>query len=292
MKGLNLKSCFFLLSLLLVSACFPSGQRSVNASREVVIERSSEEYGGGKCSEEEDDHECYDYCNDIYNIRDDREDCEELTVGQVAKIKEAHDFLESPREDDLGQIELDAFDLYLNISIDPLSDLIKDYSRSNAEDLMVWLVKNGDFAEVFQAEDQDYNHLKVLLQQISGSTGTTVEAIAKAFTVTVDGSDTLWDVISKNKSARTLDWFMDFAEERNRACNEEPLSARCFQLYCIVGRAMNLEDRADLLDIPRFEDYIAQIIDKGVNHPDWAPDIKDTGDLGDWVKELCTGVNR
>ena len=291
MKGLNLKSCFFLL---LVSACSPSGQKSVEVSKEALIEGTSERYGGGQCDEKE-NNECYDYCKDIYKTREARKECEELTVGQVAKIKEAHDFLESPREDELKQIDPDIFDLYLNISIDPLRDLIKDYSRSNAEDLMVWLVKNGDFAEVFQAEDQDYDHLKVLLQQISGSTGTTVEEIAKAFAVTVDGSDTLWDVISKNKSAsaEALAWFMGFIQKRNKACSKETLSARCFQLYCIIGRAMNVEDRADLLDIPRFEDYIAQIIDKGVNQPNWArSDIKDTGDLGDWVKELCTSVNR
>ena len=299
MKWLYLKGWLLVLSVLFVGACNLQKQEQPGERKAEVIRETGKKYGGNKCEEEERGHKCYEHCKEIYRKASNREDCENLTVGQVEKIKEMYDFLESPRERELKGIEKDVFDLYLNISIESLYDLIGEYSNSRAKDFMSWLLENQEFAEIFEAEDNDFEAFESLLQGIKDFNCCGASEIIKPFTVTVEGSKTVWDIVADQRSDYYVDWFMNFIEEKNPDCNDDSNSIECFEIYCRIGEKTDKDNRDNLLRIDSFKKYIDGIIDDNINGEEspgggsqkWdTTEIDDSDDLRDWVEELCGGL--
>ena len=319
---LSLRSSLFfplLLSVFLslfLGACFPSlvtgggfTQRRTqadydrinqnNQNRAEVIRRTSATYAGKKCSEEDRRHQCYEDCEDIYNSRKDKNECEELTVRQIEKIKEVYEALEGAKERDLNEIQEDVFELYLSFSIQSLDDLIDKFKKrdlnSRAENILIWLAENEEMARIFEDVDRDYKSLSNLLNVIEPFDPSQVEL---PFSHIVRGSDTIMDIIvqQRNEDNFVLKWFMDFIEE-SPPC-EDTISVECFTVYCKIGSRMNKTEKEKLLDIRIFEKHLNNIIEDEINISNWNPptstaveDIEDTDDLGDdWVDNLCGGL--
>ena len=272
-------------------------QRSQN--RAEVIRRTSEIYSGQRCSSEQRRHECYESCDEIYSSRRDQKDCEELTVRQIEKLKELSNLLEDARESDLASIEPDIFELHLSFSIRALDDLIDGFQRRNqaskAENIMIWLVSNENMAEIFEDVDRDYKTLNKLLNVIEPFQS---DKIYIPFSKLVDSSDTLMDIIAKERDSTdfVLKWVMDFIEE-SPSCSDT-ISESCFEVYCKIGSVMNKDDVYRLLDKDVFERYIDNILEDTINSSNWDPpngkaaeDLEDVDDLNDnWVEILCGGL--
>lgn len=269
-----------------------------NQNRAEVIRRTSEAYSGEKCSSEQRRHECYKSCDDIYSSRGDETDCQELTVRQIEKLKELSDVLEEARGNDLAGIEPDIFELYLSFSIRPLDDLIDDFQRRNqvsrAENIMIWLVQNENMAKIFEDEDEDYKTLNKLLNVIEPFES---NQIYVPFSKVVDSSDTLMDIIAKERDSTdfALKWIMDFIGE-SPSCSDT-VTESCFEVYCKIGAAMNKDDVGRLLNREKevFRRYIEDILEADINIDNWSPpsritvdDLEDVDDLDDnWVENLC-----
>ena len=275
--------------------------------REYVLRDSRKRRSGNVCEDEDRDHECKDMCKEIYGRRGDREDCEELTVSQIEVIFELWEILEEPDEDDLGEIDSEDFDVYLNISISSLDDLVKDWNSREAKEFLYWLINDPDSARVFEKEDDDYDTFSRILKEIRSfneSTETHVPFIQKI------EDDKLIEVAIDSGNDEILEWFMDYIEDKNRDCNDNPVSKNCFKVYCTIGEDIDEDYMEDWLSYEVFESYIEDIIDEGVNsdnptdaggdsseagtgwtYGDDDGEFEDIGDISDdWVEDLCGGL--
>ncbi len=156
--------CVILFSIGLLSTVFSSCQRNQNrgiddrdrrdrgydTDRDVTrrdrgsstssssCERSTRE-GGGVC---ENDDDCDDQCDDLFNSRDYQE-CLDLTVNEVQGMWNAFDeddgILEDPDEDDLEDVHPDDIKNALDIDERIWDDFIDDYGTSEAGDVLYWI---------------------------------------------------------------------------------------------------------------------------------------------------------
>ncbi len=242
--------------------------RRNDTDRKEVLTRSKTRYTGRACEDEDRDHDCKDSCKDIYTRRADKKDCEELPVDQVAALEELHDLLKRPSERDLGEVDFEDFDVYLNISIQPLDKLIRKYSKTRAKAFMFWLIENEDVAQVFEKEDDEYSALKSLLDEISSADCDADAEMYKCFTAKVDGGDKLMELAIDTGNEDIMEWFMDFINEEHSGCesdSNESQKKACLTNYCKIGAGIDDEYREGWLDFEHFEDYIEDVISEGVN---------------------------
>lgn len=264
-----------------------------------VIRDSRQRRSGNVCEDEDRGHDCEDICRDIYSRRADREDCEELTVSQIEVLEELHELLENPDDDDLASVDSSDLEVYLKISIDPFDKLIGKYSSREAKEVMIWLIENDDITEIVRDEDDDFQALEELFENIN-SAGSTGDDIYKYFTAKLDGSDKVMEVAVESGGEEILDWFTEFINEENSDCSDDETSAKCFTIYCKIGDSMDDEYRDDWLGFENFEEYVDDIIQEGTNSPSscgnkscWgvdspdSDDYEDIGDIDDWVEDLC-----
>ena len=284
-------------------------KKAKDEDRDTVIKRTSRTISGDteQCEDKDKKHKCYEYCDDMFRSNSDEDDCEELTVAQIEAIWELYELLEDPDADDLGDINSEVFDLYVNISIKSLDDLIGDYSRSDAEEFLIWLIKNAEIAKIFRKEDDEHKSLEALLKSFSGSYTSSDQGISTPFLKKLDSDKLIEEALG---SELILEWFQDYIDEKNTACKSDAETRACFAVYCKIGEGMDDDLRDDWLDSDKFEGYIEDIIDEKVNsrqgtgsnrnatgwiHEDAAgSDNDEIGDLGDldddWVDELCQGL--
>ena len=268
--------------------------------RDEVLRRSRERYSEDICEDDDDrDAECKDICKDIYGTKKYRDKCEELSVDQIARLEELHEWLEDPDEDDLEGVDFDDFDVYLNISIAPLDKLIPKYSKNEVKDFLIWMIANPDFAEVLEKEEEeDYKTLGRLLKELYGAT-INDDNIHEVFLAKLDGNDKLMEVLIQSGEDTTMEWFLDYINDKHSECADDTEDVACFEVYCQIGNKISNDDQDDWLEFDSFAQYIEDIIETGVNSDPATADsegvytwgaagkIEDLGDINDWVDELC-----
>ena len=265
--------------------------------RQSVSERSRKRYGGPKCEWDED---CEDICKDIYNRRSVRDDCMELPVKQVEKLEEIYETFENPSDNDLASIDSVDFETFVEIDLRPLDTLIGKLSSSEAKRVLAWIADDPDIAEVFQEEDDEYDLLKKLLQNLNPDIKTALNqkiAVREFISATPESeklshaeSSFMEIIIDNNETA--LDWVHNFFYEECAARNDEEV---CIfnDWYCQVG--LNDDYWDSLLD---FED-VEQIVDDLLDDYDinssaptcWTEAVADEDDADDLtakcVESLC-----
>ncbi|MCY4321281.1 MAG: hypothetical protein OXC37_02605 [Bdellovibrionaceae bacterium] len=319
------------LALALLTSCFPEGgvQREIvtierddreydrrireDEDRDRVMRTSRERRSGNTCEEElerDRDAQCREDCKEIYNRRGDRDDCEELTVAQIEVLLDLYELLEDPDEDDLNDIDPEDFDVYLNVSIESLDDLVDDeWNRREAREFLFWLINNEDSARVFEKEDDDYKTLTAILDEINNFDFRNID---EPFTTKLD-DDKLMEVAIDSGNEMIIEWFMDYINDKNPACDSESVSKECFRVYCRIGEGIHDDFMEDWLSYDAFESYIEDIIDEGINSTTPSivlrDDSEDAGDgweygggqdqfenindiRDDWVDELCGTLGR
>ena len=273
-------------------------RRAEDEDREAVLRRSKDRFkeSSTTCEDEDRDHDCRDICKDIYKLRKDRSDCEELSIAQIERLEELHEWLEDPDEDDLEGIDFNDFDVYLNISIDPLDRLIPKYSKNEVRDFLIWIITNADFAEILEKEEDDYTTLGHLLKELNGGSSITDANMHEVFLAKLDGNEKLMEVLIQSGEDTTMDWFLDYINEKHDDCEDDTEDEDCFAVYCKIGNGISRDDRDDWLAFENFEKYIEDIIESGVNADDstepyhWGGNnnlFEDIGDIDDWVEDLC-----
>jgi len=274
--------------------------RQDSKKRAEVIKRTSTIYSGRKCSAEERRHQCFKDCDTIYSSRRDRKDCEELSIGQVKKLKEAYTALDEADENDLNRIERDVFELFLSFSIKAMDDIVHDFKNrrlnNRAETILIWLVENEEMAKIFESADRDYKTLNKLLNVIRDFSP---DEVYLPFSHIVRDSDTIIDIVVQQRKPDSfvMDWFMEFIEE-SPSCERDAVSINCFEIYCKIGDRMNTGEQGRILDIQVFEKYMNNIIEDQINRDNWSTpsgmdlnDLEDSNDLeSDWVSILCGGL--
>ena len=246
--------------------------------RDDVIGRAKLTDRGDPCAG---DKECEDLCGDIYRRRKSAKKCEELSASTVERLKELHEDLEDADFDNLLDLDIDDFDLFVNISIESLSRLVGRYKKREAKEMLSWIVDEPEVTRIFKKEDSDFGILKSLLGELAGSD----EAALKA---KIHSGDTLLDLISKNRNEAAGDWIHEFIDEEVCGENSDIESQRCFEKYCAIGEAMDNDEAVNLLDFEYFEEYIQDIIEGRVNRGSWSDsNYEDVDELTEWYRELC-----
>ena len=284
-----------------------ANKKESDTDRESVIERTAKKFKGNLCKDEDSNHNCYKYCQQMYRINDDEQDCiNKLTTGQVNAIYEVYKVLKNPDEDKLKDIDVDAFNLFLNLSIAGLDDLIDDYTRRDASRVLGWIIDNEKIARVFIKEDKKYVSFLNLLKELSNRT-ITASNFHVPFTLSVGDSVLMTLVIEQDDFV--IDWVHDFINEKNTHCEKNTETKACFAVYCKIGKSMSAKARKNWLKSDKLGNYIRDIINEKINsrqgtgserntsgwiHEDAAgnsaSEIGDVKDVDDWVEDLCMGL--
>ena len=297
MKHLFFIPASFLAFLMFVLTGCPSNSPSAKArdddsSREAPrerIERSDREYeerrnrdkdrdqvisdfkkkvtGGSAC---EGDKDCEELCDEIYDRKRDRDDCEDLSTRQVEILAEIHELLEDPDEDTLEGLDKDAFEALINISIEPLDDLVNKYTRSESKSMLAWIASDEEAAAIFAKEDDEFKIFKKLLGEIKNDD---IEALSAS----IDSSDNFMELMVEAGNEEAGEWLHDFMD--SEACKSGGVdSAPCLRKYCKIASKMTKDYAKDLLDFEYFEKYIESIIEEGVNGKCWTIGHRTVGD--------------
>ena len=310
MNGLRLIFLFFFITACAFNFSDPllesfSSQMSIDydkkkqndPDRNQVIEQSRRRLSGKKCGEENRRHSCKILCKDTYSREEDRRDCiEDLTVPQVEKLFKLHKILIDPDRYSLRSIDPLDFDVYLNISIHSFEKLSVKYDQKSAESILFWLIENEEIARVFKKEDNTPNFqiLDFILKRFTG--GFASRKIWKPFVTKLNNVKLMELVIDSDNSGTLLLWFQGYIEEMNKDCREDPETEKCFAIYCKIGDEISLRHRRDWLDYnKKFENYIEDIIQKGINKKRWRTgkineDNFELNDVEDWLGNLCPGL--
>ncbi|MCY4322009.1 MAG: hypothetical protein OXC37_06390, partial [Bdellovibrionaceae bacterium] len=237
--------------------------------------------GGDSCEDEDRDHECYDLCKEMYKITDDRKECEELTPDNVDAIYIVWEELKRARINGLEDIDLEHFDWFINVSIAGFDYLIRDYKKSDAQDVLQWIAEDEEVAEIMRDEDDDFETLEELLSVLD--TRFDFNTVQDPFTEYIDRK-TLFEYAIFTGNSTAMDYFMDYFLQTHRSCRSNSSSVPCLTVVCEIGVAIDPRDREGLFDSDIFDDFIADIIDDRVNGTELADGdgekwIKGTGDL-------------
>ena len=239
-------------------------RRRDDRDRDSVLDRARERYSNReRCSSS---RECKQICDDIYDRRRDKEDCESLPIPQIEALSEIYKAVKSPDYDDLIEIGRDDFDVLINISIKPLDKLIRKYSRQEAKETLRWIASESDIAEVFKKEDDEYSSLDDLFKKISPSSGGLVGAL-KA-TVYSGRSFLSLAVEESNEEAGELIHYL-MESKGPSECKAGISKAACLRAYCEIGKKMYRDTGEDLPDFDYFESYLEGIIRRGINGKCW-----------------------
>ncbi len=256
--------------------------------RESVLRRSSDRYSSRKrCSSES---SCKNICDDIYDRRRDKQDCEALPLPQVEALNDVYKALKSPDYDDLIDIDRDDFDVLINISIKPYDKLIRKYNRQESRETLRWIASDSDIAEVFKKEDDEHSNMDKLLKKIDSSD--LFEAL-KEHIYSGHGFLSLAVEEGNEEAAELVHLLLE--SKGPSECKDQIAHESCFRKYCELGASMDSSNAEDLMDFDYFHGYLEDIISDEENKNNWETDIQtkrnnnvlEADDLDKWWEELC-----
>ena len=213
---------------------------------------------GSGCEYERPSHRCHELCREMYSR--DRDECLEEEPNTIEDIYQVYQDIEGARN--LQSINLGHFEAYLDVSSFSLVSLIRDYSRSDAEDMLLWIAEDQAVAELISDEDDDFRILNDLLSLIVHFDSDKLEV---PFTRRIDKRDTLMDYALKSGNEEALDYFLEYIFMGDQACRSDNFTVDCLTVICEIGRGSEERDRGYYFDSLVFEDFMAEIIDKKVN---------------------------
>ena len=213
---------------------------------------------GSACEDQRSSHECYRQCQLIYRNNEDRNECRELDPESIESIYEVYNTIESGRN--FQDINLEHFEWLLEVSIAGIDVIIREYSRSDAEEFLIWIAENNGAAKIMRDEDDDFRRLGELLSSIIAFDRNNVE---RPFIRQIS-SDSLFDYALYAENQEALDYFLDYILMTDSACNDKT-SKRCLTVICSVGRATRVRNRDLFLASFVFEDFIEDIIRNNIN---------------------------
>ena len=244
-------------------------------------------------------HKCNKMCEDIYTEQNHREQCRNLPVRQIEKMLDIHDVLEDPRDRRLEKVYLEYpdnyFKTYFDISILPFYSFIDEYSKREAEDVLVWILKYPDIIKLIGDTDAELSIIKRLFQKSIEGFDPNI-SIHRLLTQRVGNSYNFMEAIIDEGDDKTLEWSYNHIITKSETCsNGKEISLGCFTIFCEMGKDIDKEAREDWLHYSEFfETYISEVIKAQVNgtaSPDtnqWdTKSIKEVDNVNDFYVELC-----
>ena len=271
-------------------------RRKQDPDRDKVISNIRKQYSGDVCENLDIGfpYNCQDICSYIYRDKGDKKECEKLEVTLIEDLEEVYEALDEGDEDDFEDIDRELLDVYLNVGISGLDNIIKGYSIRKAEDFLLWLIEDYSNSDIFIKEDDDYKTLITLFEAIDSSYKKKTE-IWTIFEERISRSYTLMELVIDSGSKELMSWFLSYINNVNPACYNDTKSAACFKVYCKIGNVLEDDEQGIWHeDFEDFQDYLNGIISEGTNGANWRPakirpetgaDADDVENLDDLLKE-------
>ena len=245
----------------------PSGQTNIGQpfrSNNNNDNRDSDRYSSRRdsCSEEKKTHSCYELCREMYTR--DRDKCERETPDEIEALYDVYKDIEKI---DFKRIDLDNFKNYLNASTSGLESILRDYKRSDAEEMLVWIAENSDVADIVESADDKFRILNDLLSTMVRFDSSTVD---EPFTREINTrGDTLMDYALSFKNTEALNYFFEYVLWASIHCNNNNnVSVDCLTVICLIGKGSDERDRSYYFDSHVFERFMEDIIKEGTNASD------------------------
>ena len=197
---------FYFLGFL-TAACAPSDDHSVFQPESRGGPGLSEDYDSrpaGGCMK---DGPCRATCNDIFQSRKLKRNCEKLSVSTVEQMKGVLKILERPDTDKLGSLNLETLKQLLDISPKPLEKTVREMTSRERKAFLVWLAENPEPAKRVSEADGDFKIKEALF-------GTAGASIVPALKESLAGGDTFVETALNEKNEIVLKWLHDFFGSR------------------------------------------------------------------------------
>ena len=218
---------------------------------------------GGSC---EGDDDCEDICDDIFDSRGDRGDCEELNVGLVEDFEDLIEDLEDGEVD----VDLDVLECLIDIDEEPIADAVSEMSTDEALEFLAEIAEDSDLAEILEEEDggmvlgnlfkeAGYNNLQDILGER-------------------DEDENFLYLIGAENNEVAFDYFEDYVEDE---CDDEDANDRnCpkgepIRAYCRGFLNWNDDDVEDFIED---SDAFADEYEDTVQDADYSYEVGDFDD--------------
>ena len=246
--------------------------------RDKIIKEAKKKYQGKVC---EGDKDCEEICDDIYNRRADRSDCEELPIKQVERLETVYEVFEDPDEDDLEDLNLDDLKVLMNISIQPIDNLVGKMNPAEVKDVLIWLAKTEDAAEVFESEDREFKILKALLEELDGNDASSFRPIV-ALNKSLESGDRFLEIATDEDNEVAVEWIHDLFEE---LCGSNSEYTKCIfnDHYCTLN--MNTDTEESYFGYSFFEKLLDTVLEEhrpSSSIPAWWTTSTESDDLDRW----------
>ena len=201
-----------------------------------------------------DSSSCKSICDDIFSSNKKKRACEDLSVKMVKEFENIFSILDDG--DNLDDIKAGPLRCLLDISITEFRKEVDNLNKGEVRDFLAAIASQEELAEALKAEDDDYDILEELLEQLDDDT------ILSAFEDDIDDGDNLFELIVDANNEPAWKWIVEgYVSEKcenstycNTAQTEDNTDEEKRELvfFCKVYKTSKNVD--DLLDHEPFED--------------------------------------
>jgi len=216
-----LSSCVWDNSQLGNVAVIPSETDLASDGQKSKLRSKSSKSTSGRC---EDHKSCIDNCEDVYETSDNDDDeddkvdaCTELSYRIAIQFEDILEVLEEPTDRGLRNIEQRAFDKFVDISIDPWVETMRDLNNdAEAERVLSWVARDSSIAgSLIKAynnyEDVDeYEGLIELFEQVGTGSGCT--ELCNGMKVGIAGNRSFYDIAISTSNGGAQDIMLEILE--------------------------------------------------------------------------------
>ena len=218
---------------------------------------------------------CQEMCDEIFQLREDREKCEEYSILDVEKLEVVFKVLENFDGEAAKSLELKDVEFLLNISSDPLEKAMEQMSVSQREDFLIWLASDSETAGLVADAEKEFKILKKLL-------GIAENDILSSINNPLDREGTFIEIALKERNSTVLEWTHDFFG-KNCEKNSSPEQCVFTRYYCHFSLSSDSQEEK-FLDYPFFTKMLDKVLS---DHPPenpprwWIRGIR-SQDLSSW----------
>ena len=154
----------------------------------------------GECARYE---RCQEICDEIFELREDRELCEEFSMEDVEKLRAVSRILKDFDRNNSTSLDLKDLEFLLNISLDPLEKILEQMSDDQKDDFLLWLAADPEAAGIIGNAEKEFEFLKYVL-------GPSESDILSQINKPIDDEDTVIEIALNKNNRSILEWFHDF----------------------------------------------------------------------------------
>ena len=279
-----LQSTLFYLIISLTTACFqhvpaPTPPDDDDRPRRPTDPRKYDDDRTGECAEDKD---CREMCDDIFQSRKPKEECEEFSISAVEEMNEIFEVLEKPTLSDLESLNFGVLEMMIDISPKPVETTVSRMNPTEKKKFLVWLAEDSEAAKLISGADDDFK----IMDELFGTTNT---AIVSELKRSIDSGDTFVEIALEEENETAVEWLHEFFGNK---CNSRDYEQCIFKdYYCGIYTSFSPSQHTDekYFDYDFFIDALDEVLEshRPSSPPHWWDEGIDSDDLNDSWTDIC-----